>query len=65
MRSKKNGIVVGDKMQIDFDKFVSHSIFQSKFSKKLFNQKDLKEIFQSLRMVQMMKNLIYIKKNFL
>ena len=35
MRSKKNGIVVGDKMQIDFSKFVSHSIFQSKFSKSL------------------------------
>ncbi len=42
MRSKKNGIVFGDKKQIDFDKFVSHSIFQSKFSKKTFESEGFK-----------------------
>ena len=42
MRSKKNGIVVGDKKQIEFDKFVNHSIFQSKFSKKTFESEGFK-----------------------
>lgn len=45
MRSKKNGIVVGDKMQIDFSKFVSHSIFQSKFSKSFFQSEGFKGNF--------------------
>jgi len=39
---EKNGIVKGDKLQIDFSPFIHHSIFQSKYSRDTFIKQGFK-----------------------
>jgi hypothetical protein len=38
MRARENGVVRGDRLQIDFSPYVTHSVFQSEYSRTAFHE---------------------------